>query len=154
MIVRYNFHCYLIIPRLSTIELIFPCNCKYDNFDVGVKITEQRVVFTTSINKEIKRYAGSGVKFHRLSCSPKDDKSLVYMGVCCQCPIKDYCREAKSIVDKIHANSYVLGVSVGSLYNKKYVGVYAKTPHSQEDFERLLSFAAELKEMLECEENS
>ena len=64
------------------------------------------------------------------------------------------CNIAKMVIDAIKRRHMVCGVSLGGLYTHRYLGVCAKTPKSREEFDMLLSFAADMKEMLKCEENS
>lgn len=150
-IIKYGWYRYLVIPKFSTIALISPCKCDCENFHIGVKIKEGVEVFVKPINKKLRRYEGSGIKFRPLLCSSKDSGEFwKYKGMCCMCS-ESYRSKGKCIIDKIRQEDRsVLGVSLGSAYNKKYLAVYAKMPRSAEDFEKLLYFASDVMKVFNC----
>ncbi len=172
VVIEYNWDRWLVIPNNEYIYLLSPSgNDDFDfPYDIDAKCKDLHIGYRmVSFHTWLYRYAGHtsfkfkgrSVIFQKITCDLDwsyyklyKDSIKSYKNVCYICFTKDMCNIAKMAIDAIKRRHMVCGVSLGGLYTHRYLGVCAKTPKSREEFDTLLSFAAELKEMLKCEENS
>ena len=161
VVIDYNWDQWLVIPSDEHIYILSPYHGNCTDLYIGRKMVSRHTQISRTVGNMPVNYKGSSVSFQRITCDLDGpyyqqyyDALKSYEHGCYICSSKDTCDIAKTIIDAINRKRMVCGVSLGGLYTHRYFGLCAKTPKSREEFDMLLSFAAELKEMLKCEENS
>lgn len=158
VVIEYNWERWLIVPYYDTLYILSPYRGSCTDMHVGRKMREFRgLVARPGAYGRIIRSRGPSVTFDRLLCHIEDtyaqeygDSISSYRGICYICSSDNTCNISRQIIDSISVKGNVCGVSLGPLYSKKFLGICARTPRSREEFEGLLSFAADIKGMLQC----
>ncbi len=156
IIIDFAMHPWLIVPDARTLKIITPCKSKYANISIGYVLQDMKDT------EAIRTYTGlkgiEGPLFTFIQCSSPQERpdlcadAQYYMGKWYVCSDDESCNIAKEIIKglAIHGKN-IKGISLRGLKEGTYLGIYAKMPKSNMEFEEILSYAADLKSLFVCE---